>query len=138
MVPERITSRKDVVLMFCPKCKTEFSEEFVHCPGCDVDLVPALPEEPVREKREFMRGLTRHIALLLKAGGIVVVVVAVLRTLLAAVPLPNESGFSFERFIPALSNLPGQLVLGLAYFGLGELILLLRQLTRGGGENGAS
>jgi hypothetical protein len=32
-------------VMFCPKCKSEYREEFTHCSDCDVDLVVGLPKE---------------------------------------------------------------------------------------------
>jgi len=31
--------------MFCPICKAEYREGFTRCADCDVELVPALPEE---------------------------------------------------------------------------------------------
>ena len=32
--------------MFCPKCGTEYREEFTHCAECDVDLVAGEPPTP--------------------------------------------------------------------------------------------
>ena len=31
--------------MYCPECRAEYREGFVHCADCDVDLVDALPPE---------------------------------------------------------------------------------------------
>lgn len=35
--------------MFCPQCKSEYREGFLTCADCGVDLVGALPPEPVNE-----------------------------------------------------------------------------------------
>ena len=31
--------------MYCPICKSEYREEFIHCSDCDVNLVAELPKE---------------------------------------------------------------------------------------------
>ena len=31
--------------MFCPQCQSEYREGFTRCSDCDVELVPALPDE---------------------------------------------------------------------------------------------
>lgn len=31
--------------MFCPKCKVEYRQGFIHCSDCDVDLVYSLPND---------------------------------------------------------------------------------------------
>jgi hypothetical protein len=35
--------------MFCPKCKSEYRQGYTHCADCDVDLVPALDSETLKQ-----------------------------------------------------------------------------------------
>jgi len=38
--------------MYCPKCKSEYREEFYKCADCDVHLVSELPQTPARGGRD--------------------------------------------------------------------------------------
>jgi hypothetical protein len=38
---------------FCPDCQAEYTEGVAKCADCDVELVPTLPEEDLRDFIEF-------------------------------------------------------------------------------------
>jgi hypothetical protein len=46
--------------MFCPQCKAEYQTQYTHCATCDVDLVDALPEDPVPTYVDYEEILGTH------------------------------------------------------------------------------
>lgn len=125
--------------MICPKCGAEYQEGFTECSDCHAELVDAGTQEaadsellPSIEKTAFPR-LSNHIDKWLKIGGITIAVLGVIQAVIGLIPSGYPAGMNggpgASQILTSLVRIPEQLVTGLVYFGLGELLLLLRKFV---------
>lgn len=128
--------------MYCPKCRAEFREGFYRCMKCDVDLVEGEPEPlPVsppawRRRLEAMRRF--KIEDWLKLGAFVYVGLEILATFIGRTGIlvrrpgnPEEWGATLAGMV---INTLAAAVQGALYYGVGELIGLVRKAAGSGDE----
>ncbi len=127
--------------MYCPNCKAEFREGFSQCMKCGVDLVEALADTPpIGEDRlaggpRTPRGF--DVARWLKTGAVVYVAVQALNAFLGRLSTANLGagvGGVGLYLLTAAGLLLSALMQGLVYYGLGEIINLLRHGPKHGVE----
>ena len=114
--------------MFCPSCKDEFREGFVHCKKCDVDLVESLNNNEKEQNKEldfrarYLGFMKWEIEKWLKVGGLTLIIVSVLYEIVKAI----------RDFIPKIDQLTHSVAQGVTLFSiLGLIYILIKDIMWG-------
>lgn len=119
--------------MYCPVCRAEFREGFYRCVKCDVDLVesqPSAAELPAQVRSGWTQRLLHlDVEKWLKTGAFIYVGVEALGAVLgnsARAPFLSMLTFMAGKILSAV-------MWGLVYYGVGEIVGLLRKWLADGG-----
>ena len=129
--------------MYCPKCQAEFREGFHRCEKCDVDLIEGIPAAPSAVppggRPLFSTLRTFKVEDWLKLGAFIYVAVEILGALMGRSGIFILKAEIYGGWGAALVSFTGSalsaIIQGALYYGVGEIIGLLRRwAVHGGGE----
>ena len=128
--------------MYCPKCRAEFREGFYRCVKCDADLVEGEPEPlpvlPPAWRRRLAMMKSYKIEDWLKLGAFVYVGLEILATFIGRSGILVHPPGNPEEWRMSLvgmgMNIFGAAVQAGLYYGVGELIGLVRKAAGSGDE----
>ncbi|WP_018248775.1 zinc ribbon domain-containing protein [Orenia marismortui] len=125
--------------MFCPKCGDEFREGFERCTKCNVDLVETLAakmEDKDNEDNLKFKFMDFKVEEWLKMGGIVFIILGVLHVILTTVSnfvlhdrMASNNQSMIVIILSVLFSILNKTMSGLVYYGVGELISLLKMMV---------
>ncbi|TDX49160.1 hypothetical protein [Orenia marismortui] len=125
--------------MFCPKCGDEFREGFERCTKCNVDLVETLAakmEDKDNEDNLKFKFMDFKVEEWLKIGGVAFIILGVLHVILTTVSnfvfhdrMASNNQSVIVIILSVLFSILNKTMSGLVYYGVGELISLLKMMV---------
>jgi hypothetical protein len=124
--------------MYCPVCRAEYREGFIHCKKCDADLVDTLPpvdETELKSKNLWHKLLSLSIEKWLKVGGVTVIIASFLYDLIKTIDnllqYSVQGSGDFKNVCFAIAGFFYSVIIdsmwGIFYISLAHIIALLKK-----------